>query len=209
MTPAIIPKLPARLSRRAARLRISGRSHARRLRSSAFGARNETESVHTSQHPVPPTTFTPIDAAQTTHSGFAQHKLTLLERFDLSYGGRIHAGTRTAPSRHGLHRRYRFEETGTKLRGSAGTGARVASLYQRFSQYGDPALAPETSIGLTSASINPCSLVLWSRRCRSSRIAFAISSSSAARRAAARPGFRLLLQCRPRARKASNSRARR
>lgn len=113
-----------------------------------FGARNETESVHTSQNPVPPTTFTPIDAAQTTHSGFAQHKLALFERIDLSYGGRIDAvdQNRTFVTWRATAA-YRFEETGTKLRGSAGTGARVASLYQRFSQYGDPTLAPETSIG--------------------------------------------------------------
>jgi vitamin B12 transporter len=113
-----------------------------------FGARNETESIHTSQDPVPPTTFAPIDTAQTTHSGYAQHKLALLDRLDFSYGGRIDAvdGNRTF----GTWRAsagYRFDETATKLRGSVGTGARVASLYQRFSQYGDPELAPETSIG--------------------------------------------------------------
>jgi len=116
--------------------------------SATFGARNETESVHTSQDPVPPTKFTPIDAAQTTHSGFAQHKLTLLDRFDLSYGGRIDAvdQNRTFATWRATAA-YRFEATGTKLRGSAGTGARVASLFQRFSQYGDPSLAPETSLG--------------------------------------------------------------
>ena len=113
-----------------------------------FGARNETESVHTSQDPVPPTTFTPIDAAQTTHSGFAQHKLTLFERIDLSYGGRIDAVDQNHTfATWRATAAYRFDETGTKLRGSAGTGARVASLYQRFGQYGDPALAPETSVG--------------------------------------------------------------
>ncbi|MBY6242071.1 TonB-dependent siderophore receptor [Methylosinus sp. Sm6] len=113
-----------------------------------FGAREETETVHTSQDPAPAGSFTPIDATQTTHSGFAQHKLTLLDRFDLSYGGRIDAveanhtfGTWRATAA------YRLEETGTKLRASAGTGARVASLYQRFSQYGDPRLKPETSLG--------------------------------------------------------------
>lgn len=113
-----------------------------------FGARNETESVRTSQDPVPPTTFTPIDAVQTTHSGFAQHKLTMFDRVDLSYGGRIDAvdQNRTFATWRATAA-YRLEETGTKLRGSAGTGARVVSLYQRFSQYGDPALAPETSVG--------------------------------------------------------------
>ncbi len=112
-----------------------------------FGARNETESVHTSQDPVVGA-FTPIDAAQTTHSGFAQHQFTLLERFDVSYGGRIDA----VENNHTFETwrataAYRIEETGTKFRATAGTGARVASLYQRFSRYGDPALAPETSTG--------------------------------------------------------------
>jgi vitamin B12 transporter len=113
-----------------------------------FGARNETESIHTSQDPVPPTTFTPIDRAQTTHSGYAQHKLTLLDRLDVSYGGRIDAvdGNRTFATWR-ASAGYRFEETGTKIRGSAGTGARVGSLYQRFSDYGDPKIAPETSTG--------------------------------------------------------------
>lgn len=113
-----------------------------------FGAREETETIHTSQDPAPLGTFAPIDAVQTTHSGFAQHKFTLLDRLDLSYGGRIDAveanrtfGTWRATAA------YRLGETGTKLRASAGTGARTASLYQRFSQYGDPRLAPETSLG--------------------------------------------------------------
>ncbi len=113
-----------------------------------FGARNETESVHTSQDPSTPDTFTPVDAAQTTHSGFAQHQFTVLDRLDLTYGGRVDAVEdnhtfetwRTTAA-------FRIEETGTKLRATAGTGARVASLFQRFSQYGDPALLPETSIG--------------------------------------------------------------
>jgi vitamin B12 transporter len=113
-----------------------------------FGARNETESIHTSQDPVPPTNFSPIEMAQTTHSGYAQHKLTLLDRLDLSYGGRIDAvdANRTFATWR-ASAGYRFEETGAKIRGSAGTGARVASLFQRFSNYGDPRLAPETSIG--------------------------------------------------------------
>ncbi|ATQ68169.1 MULTISPECIES: TonB-dependent receptor plug domain-containing protein [Methylosinus] len=113
-----------------------------------FGARLQTETVHTSQDPAPVGSFTPIDAAQTTHSGFAQHKFTVFDRLDLSYGGRIDAvagnhtfGTwRTTAA-------YRLEETGTKFKASAGTGARIASLYQLFSQYGDPRLQPETSLG--------------------------------------------------------------
>jgi vitamin B12 transporter len=113
-----------------------------------FGARNETESAHTSQDPSTPDTFTPIDAVQTTHSGFAQHQFTVLDRFDVAYSGRIDA----VENNHTFETwrataAYRLEETGTKLRATAGSGARVASLFQRFSQYGDPALRPETSVG--------------------------------------------------------------
>ena len=42
---------------------------------------------------------------------------------------------------------YRIDETGTKLRASVGTGDKAATLYQRFSQYGDATLAPEQSFG--------------------------------------------------------------
>lgn len=112
-----------------------------------FGARNETEQAHTSQDPVVGA-FTPIDATQTTHSGFGQHQFTLFERFDITYGGRVDAvdGNQTFGTWRATAA-YRMEETATRFRATAGTGARVASLYQRFSQYGDPALQPETSIG--------------------------------------------------------------
>jgi vitamin B12 transporter len=113
-----------------------------------FGARNETESAHTSQDPATPDTFTPINTAQTTHSGFVQHQFALLDRIDLTYGGRVDAveGNHTFETWR-TTAAFRIEETGTKLRATAGSGARVASLFQRFSQYGDPALLPETSVG--------------------------------------------------------------
>ncbi|WP_244395865.1 TonB-dependent receptor plug domain-containing protein [Beijerinckia indica] len=113
-----------------------------------FGVRLEKEVADTSQDPAPPGAFDPIHASQTTYSGFAQHQLTLFDRFDITYGGRMDAidkgPTFTTWRATGA---YRIEETGTKLRASAGTGARIGSLYQRFSQYGNPALAPEYSIG--------------------------------------------------------------
>jgi vitamin B12 transporter len=113
-----------------------------------FGARNETETAHTSQDPAPLGTFTPIDQVQTTHSGFIQHRFTLFERLDITYGGRIDAVDRNHTfETWRATSAYHIDETGTKLRATAGTGARVASLYQRFSQYGDPSLKPETSIG--------------------------------------------------------------
>jgi vitamin B12 transporter len=116
-----------------------------------FGARDETESVHTSQDPSTLDTFTPINAEQTTHSGFAQHQFTVFDRLDVTFGGRVDAVEdnhtfetwRTTAA-------FRIEETGTKLRATAGTGARVASLFQRFSQYGDPALRPEARFASVS-----------------------------------------------------------
>ena len=42
---------------------------------------------------------------------------------------------------------YHIDETGTKLRAAFGNGAKAATLYQRYSQYGDPGLLPEQNVG--------------------------------------------------------------
>ena len=114
-----------------------------------FGARTETESAKTSEDPNPNDgSFTPIDAHQTTNSIFAQHQFTLGDRFDVSYGGRIDSvegGQTFATGRATVA--YRIDETGTKLHASIGTGAKVATLYQRFSQFGNPNLQPERNVG--------------------------------------------------------------
>jgi vitamin B12 transporter len=114
-----------------------------------FGARTETETAATSQDPNPNDgSFFPINAQQTTNSVFALHKFSLGDRFDFTYGGRIdvvEGGQSFATWR--TTAAYRIDETGTKFHASLGTGAKVASLYQRYSQYGDPSLAPEQSVG--------------------------------------------------------------
>jgi vitamin B12 transporter len=114
-----------------------------------LGARTETETASTSQSPNPDDgSFTPIRARQTTNSVFAEHRLTLFDRLDLTLGGRIDAveqGQTFATYR--ATAAYRIDETGTKLRASVGTGDKAATLYQRFSQYGDANLAPEQSFG--------------------------------------------------------------
>jgi vitamin B12 transporter len=114
-----------------------------------FGARTETETASTSQDPNPNDgSFFPINAQQTTNSVFALHKFSLGDRFDFTYGGRIDAvegGQTFATWR--TTAAYRIDETGTKFHASLGTGAKVASLYQRYSQFGDPTLAPEQSVG--------------------------------------------------------------
>ena len=112
-----------------------------------YGARNETETARTSQTPDPNDgSFTPISAQQTTNSGFAEYRYTAFQRLDLTLGGRIDAIT-DGPSFETWRATaaYRFEETGTKLRASAGTGAKAPTLYQRFSPFGTAGLLPETS----------------------------------------------------------------
>jgi len=113
-----------------------------------FGAKNETEAAHLSQDPIPASQNEEHDFVQTTHSGFAQHQFTLLDRFDFTYGGRVDAIDKNQTfETWRVTAAYRLEETGTKFRGSAGTGAKAASLYQRYSQYGNPGLKPERSEG--------------------------------------------------------------
>jgi vitamin B12 transporter len=113
-----------------------------------LGARTETETASTSQSPNPDASFTPIRAQQTTNSVFAEHRLTLFDRLDLTLGGRIDAieGGQTFET-YRATAAYRIDETGTKLRASVGTGDKAPTLYQRFSPYGDPTLAPEQSFG--------------------------------------------------------------
>ncbi len=114
-----------------------------------IGVRNETETASTSQSPNPNDgSFTPISAQQTTNSIFAEHRLTLGDRLDLTLGGRVDSieqGQTFATYR--ATAAYRIDETGTKLRASVGTGDKAPTLYQRFSPYGDPTLAPERSFG--------------------------------------------------------------
>jgi vitamin B12 transporter len=114
-----------------------------------FGARNETELARSSQSPDPHDgSFTPIDAEQITNSVFAEQRFKLFDRLDLTLGGRIDAieGGQTFDTWRATAA-YHIDETGTKLRASAGTGAKAATLYQRFSQFGFAGLAPEQSFG--------------------------------------------------------------
>jgi vitamin B12 transporter len=115
-----------------------------------FGARAEREEAENVQKGTGGSTFLvqQLAGAQNTQSVFALHQITLGSRLDLSLGGRIDAVQdvdifptwRTTAA-------YRISETGTKLRASAGTGAKAPSLYQRFSEYGNTALQPEKNIG--------------------------------------------------------------
>ena len=116
-----------------------------------FGARTETETAKTTQDypagymgPL----FQGISAQQTTNSAFALHQFSPTDNMDISLGGRVDAvvSGQTFPTWRATWA-YRFPDSGTKIRASAGTGAKNPSLFQRFSEYGDPALSPERNIG--------------------------------------------------------------
>ena len=113
-----------------------------------LGARVETETAQNSREAWIIDDYAPTRAVQTTWSGYAQHQFTLFDRLDISYGGRVDA---VSHNRTFLTWRtmtnFRLDEIGMRLRGSAATGAKTASLYERFSQYGDPMLAPERVLG--------------------------------------------------------------
>lgn len=113
-----------------------------------LGSRVETETAQNSRDAWIIDDYAPTHAVQTTWSGYAQHQFTLFDRLDISYGGRVDAVSqnRTFMTWRTMAN-FRLDEIGMRLRGSAATGAKTASLFQRFSEYGDPALAPERVLG--------------------------------------------------------------
>jgi vitamin B12 transporter len=113
-----------------------------------LGSRVETETAQNSREAWIIDDYAPKRAVQTTWSGYAQHQFTLFDRLDISYGGRVDAVSqnRTFMTWRTMAN-LRLDEIGMRLRGSAATGAKTASLFQRFSEYGDPALAPERVLG--------------------------------------------------------------
>jgi vitamin B12 transporter len=117
-----------------------------------FGARAERERfLSTSRDvlPFPTLERETNDASQTTRSLYALHQFTVFENLHLSFGGRLddiedgdQFGTWRATAA------YEFPDTGTKLRGSIGTGAKAPTLFQQFDPtYGSPELEAERSIG--------------------------------------------------------------
>ncbi|MDI6776139.1 MAG: TonB-dependent receptor [Syntrophales bacterium] len=83
-----------------------------------------------------------------TKSFFIQNKATLLKSLFLTLGAR-HDDHQTAGGEDTYKGAlaYLFEPTGTKIRGSYGTGFHAPSLFQLYSSYGDPNLKPEESKG--------------------------------------------------------------
>ncbi|MBC8200097.1 MAG: TonB-dependent receptor [Desulfobacterales bacterium] len=83
-----------------------------------------------------------------TKSFFVQNKLTPFKALSFTLGAR-HDDHQTfgGEDTYKGALAYLYEKTGTKVRGSYGTGFRAPSLYQLYSSYGDPNLKPEESKG--------------------------------------------------------------
>lgn len=114
------------------------------------GAKAEREEAENRQEGLEGSSFAAqqLAGAQTTKSVFALHQISIGSRIDLSLGGRIDSveGVDVFPTWRATAA-YRIDETGTKFRASAGTGAKAPSLYQRFSEYGNLGLQPEENFG--------------------------------------------------------------
>lgn len=117
-----------------------------------YGARTQHEtaaSYASDLLPIPSPRIQTLTAQQDTNSVFALWKLPIGERLTVTMGGRVDdvvdvstfATWRTTAA-------YNISETGTKLRASAGTGAKAPTLYQLYEPtYGTKSLKPEESIG--------------------------------------------------------------
>ncbi|MEM6615343.1 MAG: TonB-dependent receptor [Pseudomonadota bacterium] len=91
-----------------------------------------------------------IDESQSTYSVFGLYEVTIAERLDLSFGGRLDhftdAGTYATFRVTGA---YNIFETGTKFRASVGTGAKAPTLFQKFDTgSGNASLDAEESFGI-------------------------------------------------------------
>jgi len=115
------------------------------------GARYEKETVDTfNRSLVPPgPRFRDQAADQITSSLFALWQVPVGERLTLSLGGRYDKVTDVEgfPTWRATAA-YSIPETATKLRASAGTGAKAPTLFQRYSFYGTQGLEPEHSVGV-------------------------------------------------------------
>ncbi|MBN1382782.1 MAG: TonB-dependent receptor [Deltaproteobacteria bacterium] len=81
-----------------------------------------------------------------TKSFFLQNKLTAFKGISVTLGYRaIDHQTFGSEDLFKAAAAYLIEKTGTKIRGSYGTGFHAPCLYQLYSSYGDPTLKPEKS----------------------------------------------------------------
>jgi vitamin B12 transporter len=117
-----------------------------------YGAKTQSETAQTFSTNVLPIAglMTPLLAKQQdTNSVFALWSVPIGERLNVTLGGRVDDVVNVA--RFETWRAtaaYSISETGTKLRASAGTGAKAPTLFQLYdSTYGSLNLTPETSFG--------------------------------------------------------------
>ena len=117
-----------------------------------YGAKTQSETAQTFSTNVLPIAglMTPLLAKQQdTNSTFALWTVPIGERLNVSLGGRIDDVVNVA--RFETWRAtaaYNIFETGTKLRASAGTGAKAPTLFQLYdTTFGSLNLTPETSFG--------------------------------------------------------------
>ncbi|WP_211909651.1 TonB-dependent receptor plug domain-containing protein [Tardiphaga alba] len=117
-----------------------------------YGAKTQSETAQTFTTSILPTLgqMTPtLSKQQDTNSIFALWSVPIGERLSVTLGGRVDDVVNVA--RFETWRAtaaYNIFETGTKLRASAGTGAKAPTLFQLYSQAnGTPTLSPETSFG--------------------------------------------------------------
>ena len=114
------------------------------------GGRTEREEAENRQDGLGGSSFAaqPLAGSQSVHSAFLLHQFSLGSRLDLSLGARVDSveNVDVFPTWRATLA-YRLFETDTKLRASAGTGAKAPSLYQRFSEYGNLGLKPEETFG--------------------------------------------------------------
>jgi vitamin B12 transporter len=117
-----------------------------------FGAKSERETANTFAEQLQPTArprMPMLAGEQTTHAGFALWQLPIADRLILTLGGRVDDVVNV--DRFETWRAtaaYLIPESGTKLRGSAGTGGKAPTLFQLFAPtFGNPSLQSEESFG--------------------------------------------------------------
>ena len=122
------------------------------LGSLIFGSRTQHETANTyatNLLPIPGPRTPQLTGTQDTNSVFALWQLPIGERLNISLGGRVDDVVDVA--RFETWRAtaaYMIAETGTKLRTSAGTGAKAPTLYQLYAPiFGNSSLSPEQSFG--------------------------------------------------------------
>jgi vitamin B12 transporter len=109
-----------------------------------FGAQHERSSIDSDTPAFDYTGPMPIDAAQTIDSGYAQLQGEVVSGLTLTAGERYDRQSEFGGHTDGaLAAAWAFNDAQTILRSSFSQGFKAPSLYQLYSNYGNPALRPE------------------------------------------------------------------